>query len=110
MEISTRKEDNAMILTVSGRLDAFTSADFEKALAELMDQGNRNFVLDFAELYYISSTGIRSILAAVKKLNGMHGKFTIACLRKMVKEVFDISGFSTIIPIFDSVASALEAM
>ena len=51
MEISTRKEDNAMILTVSGRLDAFTSADFEKALAELMDQGNRNFVLDFTELY-----------------------------------------------------------
>ena len=110
MEISTRKELKAMVVMVSGRIDAVTASEFENAFAELIDQGNRTFVIDFAELYYISSAGLRSILAAAKKLKGMDGKLSLACLKEMVKEVFDISGFSTIIPIFDSVASALEAM
>jgi anti-anti-sigma factor len=110
MEISTRKEDKAMVVTVSDRMDAVTASDFENALAELMDQGDRIFVIDFTELDYISSAGLHSIFAVAKKLKGMDGKLSLASLQEMVKEIFDISGFSAIIPTFDSVASALKAI
>lgn len=110
MEIHTRKENKAMVVTLSGRLDAVTASDFENALAGLMDQGDRTFAFDFTDLDYISSAGLRSILAAAKKLKGMDGKLSLACLKEAVREVFDISGFSAIIPIYDSVETALEAM
>ena len=79
MEISTRKEDKAMVVTVSDRMDALTASDFENALAELMDQGDRIFVIDFTELDYISSAGLHSIFAVAKKLKGMDGKLFISC-------------------------------
>ena len=110
MEIRTKKEDKAMVVKVDGRMDAVTASDFENALAGFMDQGDRTFVIDFTDLDYISSAGLRSILAAAKKLKGMDGKLSLACLKEVVREVFDISGFSAIIPIYDSVDSALEAM
>jgi len=110
MEIQKRKEDKAMVVTVSGRMDAVTASDFESALGDLMAQGNKRFVIDFTDLDYISSAGLRSILAAAKKLKGMDGKLSLACLQEVVREVFDISGFSAIIPIYDSVETALEAM
>lgn len=110
MEIRTKKEDKAMVVTVDGRMDAMTASEFENAFAGFIDQGDRTFVIDFTDLDYISSAGLRSILAAAKKLKGMDGRLSLACLKEAVKEVFDISGFSAIIPIYDSVKTALEAI
>ena len=110
MDITSKNEDKALIISVSGRMDAVTASDFENALTEFLDQGNSALVIDFSDLDYISSAGLRSILASAKKLKGMNGTLSLACLKEVVREVFDISGFSAIIPIYDSVETALEAM
>jgi stage II sporulation protein AA (anti-sigma F factor antagonist) len=108
MEIKKKKENEIMVVSVFGRLDAVTSPEFEKELTGLIAGGERLLVLDFGELDYISSAGLRTILAATKKLKQNQGKLVLAALKSVVKEVFEISGFSSIIPVFDSVDSARE--
>jgi anti-sigma B factor antagonist len=110
MEIKKKRKNGIMVISVTGRLDAVSSPEFENELTGLMAGGERLLVLDFGELDYISSAGLRTILAATKKLKESQGKLTLAALKSVVKEVFEISGFSSIIPIFDSVDSAREDM
>ncbi|MDY7038828.1 MAG: STAS domain-containing protein [Thermodesulfobacteriota bacterium] len=110
MEIKTRKQDKATIISVKGRMDAVTSPEFEKELSELMAGEAKDFIIDFSELDYISSAGLRSILATTKKLKEKEGKLMLSTLQEAVKEVFEISGFSSIIPICESIDSALSQM
>ena len=107
MEIDTRKEKNATVVEVTGKMDAVSSPEFEKKLLELMGEGEKDFVIDFAALYYISSAGLRVILTTAKKLKEKEGKLLLSSLKDMVKEVFEISGFAAIIPIYESVEAAL---
>jgi anti-anti-sigma factor len=108
MEIETRKEKNATVVSVTGKMDAVSSPELEKELSQLMAEGEKDFVIDFAGLDYISSAGLRVILATAKRLKEKEGKILLASLQDMVKEVFEISGFSAIIPIYESVESALN--
>lgn len=107
MEIVTRKEKNAAVVSIKGRMDAISSPEFEKEVSELMAEGQKDFIIDFGELDYISSAGLRSILATAKKLESKEGKLLLSSLKDMVKEVFEISGFTAIIPVYESVESAL---
>ncbi len=107
MEITKRKKENAVVVSVKGRMDAVSSAEFEKEMTELMTEGENTFIIDFGELDYISSAGVRSILVTVKKLRAKEGYLSLCALKDLVEEVFEISGFSSIIPIYESVESAL---
>ena len=107
MEIKTKKVKNATVVSVKGRMDAISSSEVEKELSELMAKGEKDFVIDFAELDYISSAGLRVILATTKKLKEKEGKLLLSTLRDIVDDAFRISGFNTIIPIYESVESAL---
>jgi len=106
MEMTNRKERNALVISIQGRMDAVTAPDFEKEVDRLLEKGETRFVVDLGGLDYISSAGLRSILSLAKKLKSNSGTLHLAALQAVVKEVFDISGFSSIIPIFDSVESA----
>jgi stage II sporulation protein AA (anti-sigma F factor antagonist) len=69
----------------------------------------KNIVLDCAELNYISSSGLRVFLIAQKKLMGLQGKLHLCAMQPSIKEIFDISGFSTIFKIFATEQEAIEA-
>lgn len=110
MEIAKRKEKNVLVVSLKGRLDAVTSPVLEKDLMESMAGGEKILVVDLGELDYISSAGLRILLASTKRLKEMQGKLLLSSLKSVVKEVFEISGFSSIIPIHDSVDSALSSL
>jgi len=107
MEMQTRKEANTTVATITGRLDAVTAPEYEKAINELIAGGEIAFVVDFEGLDYISSAGLRALLATAKKLKVKGGQIRFANVKGTVKEVFDISGFGTIFQMDDSVAAAL---
>ncbi len=109
MEILKRKEKDALVISLKGRLDAVTTPMLEKDLTELMAGGERFLILDLGNLDYISSAGLRTILAVTKKLREKQGRLLLASLKSVVREVFDISGFSSIIPIFESVDAAISS-
>ena len=98
MEITKKVKDNTAELAVSGRLDTTTSPELEEALKELFEQGVNELVLDFAELEYVSSAGLRVLLFAQKSLND-GGKMTIRNVREEIMEVFDMTGFLDILTV-----------
>jgi len=106
MEIEKKQEQDVAVVSVKGRMDAVSSPEFEKEMGALLAGGNNVLILDLGALEYISSAGLRSILTITKKLKEKDGELLIAAVRGMVKEVFGISGFNAIIPIFESVESA----
>ncbi len=65
--------------------------------------------MNFEKLHYISSAGLRVLLAAAKQLKTADGELRICDLNEVVKEVFDISGFSTIFKIFENETEALDS-
>lgn len=107
MEIQTKKEANATIVTITGRLDAVTAPEYEQKVQELIAGGDIRFVVDFDALDYISSAGLRGLLVTAKLLKAKGGQVRFANVRGTVKEVFDISGFGTIFQMDDSVAASL---
>lgn len=109
MEIMKKGEqDNCVTVAVEGRIDAVTAPEFEKKLSAWVGENAADVIVDLSKLDYISSAGLRSILGIAKRLKGDERKFMLCSLKDTVKEVFDISGFSTIIPIHDSVEAALK--
>ncbi|MBW1787415.1 MAG: anti-sigma factor antagonist [Deltaproteobacteria bacterium] len=107
MEIDISKENEAVLVTVKGRMDAVTSPDFQENLEGLVANGERRIVVDCQGLEYISSAGLRSILIISKSLKNEQGELALFGLNDMVREVFEISGFSTVIPIHESRDGAL---
>jgi anti-anti-sigma factor len=105
--IKSGNENNALVIKVIGRMDAVTAPEFEKTVNLWIDAGERCFVVDLSSLEYISSAGLRSILIIAKKLKAMNGKILLAAMEESVNEVFEISGFNSIIPVHDTVQSAI---
>jgi anti-anti-sigma factor len=105
--IQTGTQNNALMIQVSGRMDAVTAPEFEKTLNQWIDGGNDRIVADLGNLEYISSAGLRSILVIAKKLKAKNGKIILAAMEESVHEVFEISGFNAIIPIADTVETAI---
>jgi len=108
MDIQTVKEKDALVVNVKGRIDAVTAPEFEKRLADLIAAGEKVFLLNFSGLDYISSAGLRVILLTVKGLQAAQGKVVLSALTPYVREIFDVSNFSSIIPITDSVDAGLQ--
>ena len=98
MEIIKTVNDNATDIALVGRLDTTTAPDLEKELKELFEQGVSQLTLDFEQLDYISSAGLRVLLFAQKNLSE-NGKMTIRNVKPEIMEVFDITGFIDILTI-----------
>ncbi len=110
MDIQTRKEQKATVIAITGRMDAVTAPEFDRLLKKQIDDGELFFVVDLQNLDYISSAGLRSLLATAKLLKGKNGQLHFANIIGTVKEVFDISGFGSIFQIHGSVESALASV
>lgn len=108
MKLHTHKEKNVMIVLVKGRIDATTAPEFENHLSDFISKGENKLLLNFSELEYISSAGLRSILASAKKLKDLDGKIWFAGLKGPVEEVFKISGFLSLFKAYDSEEAALK--
>ncbi|MDD2511352.1 MAG: STAS domain-containing protein [Syntrophomonas sp.] len=108
MDIKEAKKNNATLIMLEGRLDSSTSGMLEKKLLSLMETGEKNFLLDFSGMDYISSAGLRVLLMAAKKSKTAGGKVLLSALTDNVKEVFDIAGFTGIFTIFATAEEALK--
>lgn len=97
MQINKTKNDSNLTLALFGRLDTNTAPLLEAELGGNLD-GVTDLVLDFANLEYISSAGLRVILSAQKEMNA-RGKMVIKNVCADIIDVFDITGFSDILTI-----------
>ena len=96
MKIEKKLEGEKLTLTVGGRLDTNTSPELE---AEMVLDGVKEVVFDLAGLEYISSAGLRVLMAAQKAMMAAGGKMSVANPNAMVKGVFDMTGLSSVFTI-----------
>lgn len=108
MNITTGDREGITVVSFEGNLDTNTAPDAQEHFDELADQGAAKILVDFTKLDYISSAGLRVLLATAKRLRGGGGNLRLCGLNEMVSEVFEISGFSTILAVFPTSAEALE--
>ena len=109
MEISTANKDGAMVLSVNGRVDTSTAPELEQAINKEIDAGNRKILLNFTAVSYISSGGLRVLLATAKKLKNPGDKFGICSLTPEVMKILKLAGFTSIFSIYPSEGEALAS-
>ena len=108
MEITVDDVGDIRVVRIAGNLDTQTSPVTEEQLTQLIEDGATKILLDFEKLNYISSSGLRVLLVAHKRLEGNSGQVRICNPNTMVREVFDTSGFSEIFSVYGSQAEALD--
>jgi anti-anti-sigma factor len=108
VQIDVKKDQKVLIVSVQGRMDTVSAPEFQKRMEDLLDQGETGIVMDFGNLEYVSSAGLRSILVAAKKAKSLGGGVSCCSLQDMVRKVFDVSGFTGLLPVFDSMEEALK--
>lgn len=109
MEIIEKKIGSVSIVSLGGRLDASACSELEQKLKALVEADEVCLVVSLEKLDYISSSGLRVLLASLKNVRKREGDIKLACMKPDIKKVFDIAGFSQLFPIYDLEDVATQA-
>ncbi|QTH40313.1 STAS domain-containing protein [Cohnella sp. LGH] len=110
MIIVTTQREGAAIMSIEGRLDGQHAQTAESSFLALAGEGNTRFIFDFSAMQYISSAGLRVVLVAAKKVRSLQGRLICASMNDQVRDVFEMSGFLSILETADSTEEALERL
>ena len=113
MHLTPREQSGVLVVTVSGRIDHATSEEFAQALETHLEHCAEDcppLLLDFSNVDYITSAGLRVLMMASRRAKAQRGVFAIAELQPLVQEVFTISRFNLIMPCYPSVDAACKAI
>lgn len=109
MDIDVNYIGSATVLQPEGRIDQNTASQFQSTLlSQIEDLGKTPLILKMDHVEFISSIGLRAIMMAFKQSKANGGTLLIAELTPLVKEVFQISRFDTVIPCFDDIDGAVK--
>jgi anti-anti-sigma factor len=108
VEIGERRQTNILVLRPVGRIDNLTSAEFQARLLAATASSPGDIVVDFTAVEYVSSAGLRALMAASRS-KPKERRLAVACLNSIVSEIFAISRFSHVVPIFATVGEASSA-
>ena len=98
MKITNRKNDLGVVLQVEGRIDTYTAETFEQALLELLEKESV-VTVDFEDVEYVSSAGLRALLNGQKKGNSQGKEMICVNINETVEEVLEMTGFIDILTI-----------
>jgi len=108
MDIIEKNQEGVYVFKLNGRLDSNTSPELEGNIFEAIDSGSTNMIVDCENLDYISSAGLRIILKAAKALKRSAGMIVLCAMQDYVKEVLEIAGFDSFLPIVAGMEDALK--
>jgi len=101
---------NAVLLSASGRIDLSNAETFKDALSNALSKAKKALILDLSGVDYISSAGLRALMIAFKAGKAEGKAFGIAALQPLLLEIFTISRFNLVFPLFDTVPQAVEKL
>ncbi|MCY4486921.1 MAG: STAS domain-containing protein [Deltaproteobacteria bacterium] len=109
VDVKWGRKGEIVIAMLVGRFSSANAALFERLLENGVDSSDDALILDFENVTFLSSAGLRVALTIAKKFNGPGKKFGICALREGVRGIVEVSGFDKVIPVYDSQVSAVEA-
>lgn len=108
LEINLEEMGRNIILRLEGRLDAATIPILERKINRLIDEHRHHLLLDFTQVDYLSSAGMRLLLTASKKLKAAKGDLVLFSVGEDVMEIIKLAGFEKILFIFETEQEALQ--
>jgi anti-sigma B factor antagonist len=109
MHIAITQHDTVTVVAVAGSIDALTADTLVSALLAELSAGRTRLVADFAEVEYTSSAGLRVLLTTLKDARQRGGDLRLAQIRPNVKQVLELSGFTSILKCFADVPLAVAS-
>ena len=110
MEIRTDRRDRVLLIEVAGRIDASDAVEFEHSIKYIGESTDHAMIMDFRNLSYIDSSGLRALLLTAKLLRSRGGELVLCGLSDQVRDVFRISGFDSMFPIHETRSDALSSV
>ncbi|HEY0835207.1 MAG TPA: STAS domain-containing protein [Azospirillum sp.] len=110
MDISEETRNGILVLKPAGRVDSGTAGAFEARLVQAVSNGAASVVVDMAQLAYISSAGLRALLVAAKRARPAGSRIVLAAMSPAIREVFDMSGFTSLFEIHANADDAVSAL
>jgi anti-anti-sigma factor len=110
MEIQKERVGDVSVVTASGRLDGIYSTAFAKEVGELITGPSPKILIDFTEIDFVTSAGIRAVLLLIKKAKVSGAAFALCGVNEQVREVLDTTGLSPIITLRPGRAEGLAAL
>lgn len=107
-QITTRQEDDIVIMYVKEFIDAHTALKFESSIDELIKQKKYKIILNFKDLNYISSAGLGVLMGFIEEVRDNGGDFKLVGLTQKVHKIFNLLGFTSLYDIFDSEEEAIQ--
>jgi anti-anti-sigma factor len=108
VEIKPERKGDVLVLRFSGRLDAISTPDAEKKVLDMIEKGSYNLLFDFNNIDYISSAGMRMLLAITKKIKTQPGRLALFGVTTNVMDVFKMSGFDHVLDLLETEEEALQ--
>ena len=110
MKVTSERRDGVLWLCVSGRINILNATQFEEAVANEIEDGDRAVIIDLEKLAYISSAGLYAVLKVAKLMWQRDTAFALCELSDVVHVVFERIGFASIMPIHSTRAEALASL
>jgi anti-sigma B factor antagonist len=109
MELATTHHNDVTVLAIAGSVDSLTADALTTALVQNVGDGRVRLVADFSAVDYTSSAGLRSLLGALKDSRRLGGDLRMAAVQPSVLRVLSLSGFTSIVKVFDDVPAAVAS-
>ena len=106
MKIEATQLEKAVLLKVSGRMDAENANEFEGACDQWITKGAKHLIADLTDLQYVSSMGLRSFLGAAQKLQSASGSLILCGLRGLPRQVFEMTRLIGLFPVYETAEQA----
>jgi anti-sigma B factor antagonist len=109
MKIEERTIGDVHMISVRGRMDTVSSKDVEASLSRAAEDGRKRIVVNMSDVDYISSMGLRVLVAAYKRQKKEHGSLELVSLQPHVQNIFKIAGLDRVFPIYTSEEGAVQS-
>ncbi len=110
MNIEPTQLERAVVLKVTGRMDAENAQEFERACDRWISQGVLHLIAELDGLQYVSSMGLRSFLAVAQRLQTKSGALILCGLQGLPKQVFEMTKLIGIFPVYADAQQALATL
>lgn len=108
MEIQSRQADNGVtVVAPTGRLDVAGAPTLKEAISEALKSGEPRVVLDMEGISFVDSTGLGSVIAALKQIRSSKGDLRLAAPNQQVRVVLELTTLDRVFPYYSSVEDAL---
>ncbi|MFQ5627225.1 MAG: STAS domain-containing protein [bacterium] len=110
MQFESKKSGNVTIVSIlESRVDAKIAVDFRDSIADLINSGNHNLVVDLSEVDFVDSSGLGAIVSSLKIL-GRKGDMALSGVRPTVMSLFKLTRMDKVFRMFDDEAEAAKAL